>query len=303
MNERVEAIIGGVGADQIRSFESTDKEQFWQHLKKAASDARVRLVTPGELKEFQHKKRSQHRANGSQEHQAKKHQKKNSGFDVPPIETLKFDATHFTSGEEIVPIIPSTKFGPDAKGLVIMSVEQALLHINDECLSFEPLAILAIGRDAERVGTKVLIPAHTTGAAPVLVPGALVQFGEEVVEFKANIPSVNAETIDTVTLEFTLQKKLLPHWESTANPLYYLGLQCPELRATGRTLSSWSVKSYKDRKHVNFNEATSWHGYLKIDFRHAEAVLRRSGTQGMFFTPRGADRRPDGPVRCCSHAQ
>jgi len=294
VNERVEAIIGGVGADQIRSFESTDKEQFWQHLKKAASDARVRLVTPGELKEFQHKKRSQHRANGSQEHQAKKHQKKNSGFDVPPIETLKFDATHFTSGEEIVPIIPSTKFGPDAKGLVIMSVEQALLHINDECLSFEPLAILAIGRDAERVGTKVLIPAHTTGAAPVLVPGALVQFGEEVVEFKANIPSVNAETIDTVTLEFTLQKKLLPHWESTANPLYYLGLQCPELRATGRTLSSWSVKSYKDRKHVNFNEATSWHGYLKIDFRHAEAVLRRSGTQGMFFTPRGADRRPDG---------
>ena len=55
LNERVEAIIGGVGADQIRSFESTDKEQFWQHLKKAASDARVRLVTPGELKEFQRK--------------------------------------------------------------------------------------------------------------------------------------------------------------------------------------------------------------------------------------------------------
>ena len=224
------------------------------------------------------------------------------GFEVPPIETLKFDATHFTAGDECVQVIPSAKFGPDAKGLVIMSVEQALLHANEECLSFEPLAILAIGHDAERVGTKVLIPAHTAGT-PVLVPGALLQFGEETIEFKANIPSVNAETIDTVTLEFTSQKKFLPHWESTANPLYYLGLQCPELRATGRTLSSWAVKSYKDRKHVNFSEATSWHGYLKIDFRHAEAVLRRSGTLGMFFTPRGADRKPDGRFAVCCYAQ
>ena len=256
ISDRVEAVIGGVGIENIRGFENTDDEQFWQHLKKAASESRVRLVTPSELKEYQRTKRSQQRADNSNEPKSKKPNKK-TGFEVPPIDSLRFDATHFTAGDEIVPFLPSTKFGPDAKGLVIMSVEQALLHAKEECLSFEPLAILAIGHDAERVGTKLLIPAHTADATPVLVPGALVQYGEEVVEFNANIPSICAETIDTVTLEFTLHRKHLSHWESTANPLYYLGLQCPELRGTGRTLSSWSVKSYKDRKPVNFSIATT----------------------------------------------
>ena len=208
------------------------------------------------------------------------------------MENLVFDASHFVALDDPIEIIPHDRFGPDAKGLTVMNCSQAMKHIHDGTISVDPLAILAVGDGCEKFGEKLMIPAHTTGQQPVIVPASLLQLGVGDIVFRANLPSAATATIDAITLEFTLRRECIETWASTATPMHYLGLKCPELRGDGKILASWSIKCFKDRRVCLHSEAQHWHGYLKVDLHLACNVLRRSGQHGIYLTPRGVDKKP-----------
>ena len=175
-----------------------------------------------------------------------------------------------------------------------MTVEQARKHVDDGIISVDPLAILAVGHQAHQLGTLLQVPAFRKNGTPIIVPACLIQCGDDCVEFRANIPSAETPTVEAVTMEFTLKRTHVDDWKTTATPTHYLGLQCPELRGPGKILASWSIKPFKDRKVCMHSAADSWHGYLKLDLTLTATaqVLKRSGFNGIFFTPRGSDKKP-----------
>ena len=286
---RVQSVLQGVPNEKLRMHESEDDEQFWSSLKSLASENRIRLVTPIELRDYQKQKRFSSKAESS----TKPAKQDRTPFRIPPVHELNICPKHFVVNDCAVELIPATRFGPDAKGVAIMTVPEALKHANAGVISADPLAILAIGTKLDSLGPKLMVPAYNKEGAPLLVPAVLLQYGDEHVEFRAAVPSAEIQSIDAITLEFTLRRSLINKWESTATPMHFLGVQCPELRGEGKIISSWSVRSYKERKVVPFAEAQHWHGYLKLDARFVDAVLKRSGQQGIFFTPRGQDKKPD----------
>lgn len=292
VDERIETIITGIGAEKLRSHESEDVEQLWNTLKQLASEKHIRLISATELKNFQKLKRTNSKV-GVDASSSKPKGGERTSFRMPPLEDLIFSAKHFVAVDDEVQIIPASRFGPDATGITIMSVQEAAKHVSSGCMSMEPLAILAVGNNVESLGQKIMVPAHSKAGDPLLVPCVLLQHGEVPIEFCAETPAAVTETIDTITLEFTIKRSMTSQWEATSTPLHFLGVQCPELRAAGRVLSTWSIRSYRERKPVSFTEAQHWHGYIRLDAVGIESVLKRSGQNGIFFTPRGSDRKPD----------
>ena len=295
VDARIESITSNIPASKLKEIESEDDEKFWEHLKQLASSAHVRLVTAVELRNFQKMRRTTAKAFGSASDATLTKPPRGTKRDiskVPPLENLIFNASHFVALDEGVEIIPNDRFGPDACGLTIMNCVQAEKHFNDGSISVEPLAILVVGDGCEKFGEKLMIPAHTNGNHPVIVPASILQLGVGDIEFRANLPSAATATIDALTMEFTLRRECIETWASTSTPMHYLGLKCPELRGDGKILASWSIKCFKDRRVCMHSEAEHWHGYLKLDLHLACTVLRRSGQHGIFFTPRGADKKP-----------
>eukprot|EP00438_Fugacium_kawagutii_P005162 Skav206279 [mRNA] locus=scaffold922:67572:74711:- [translate_table: standard] len=291
VDARIASIMQGIAIDKLRVHESEDADTFWGSLKKLASEERIRLVTALELRDYQKLKRNNARVVAASSRDVVAQSRKQAR--LPPLEDLNICTQHFCTGDDVVPVIEACRFGPDAEGIAIMAVEEAAKHSTVGCISEGPLAILAIGMRAESLGPKLMVPAHNKDGAPLLVPGTLLQHGEVSVEFRAAVPSAETTAVDAITLEFTLKRDLITQWDATATPMHFLGVQCPELRGAGKILSSWSVRSYKDRKPVPFAQADVWHGYMKLDARLVDSVLKRSGQQGLFFTPRGSDKRPD----------
>ena len=292
VDSRVETVCNAVGISKLQNLDLDDPDQYWDALKKLASEDRVRLVTALELKDYQKLKRANANVVPKSSGDAPKGGPNRDKFKIPPLEDVVICHQHFVANEESVHIISASRFGPDASGLAIMGVQEATAHVGKGCISAEPLAILAIGHQVDRVGNKILIPGHTKDGQPLLLPGALIQFGEGNIEYKAAIPSAVAETIDAITLEFTIRRQYVAQWQTTATPLHYLGLNCPELRG-GKVISSWAIKTFDHSKTVPFNDATHWHGFLKVEFVLVPSILRRSGQNGIFFTPKGADKKPD----------
>ena len=285
--------MANIPSGKLQGIESEEDEQFWQHVKQLASQVHVRLVTAVELRDFQKLKRVTARTSEPASSSSNVTRKTNAeGERLPKLEDLTFDSSHFVACDADVEIIPAQKYGPDACGVALMTVEQARKHVDDGIISVDPLAILAVGHQAHQLGTLLQVPAFRKNGTPIIVPACLIQCGDDCVEFRANIPSAETPTVEAVTMEFTLKRTHVDDWKTTATPTHYLGLQCPELRGPGKILASWSIKPFKDRKVCMHSAADSWHGYLKLDLTLTAQVLKRSGFNGIFFTPRGSDKKP-----------
>ena len=295
VDKRIENIVANISPGKLHEIESEEDEQFWQHLKQLASQVHVRLVTATELRDFQKLKRVTARTSEPASSSSNVPKKAAAeGGRLPKLDDLTFDSSHFVACGATVDIIPAQKYGPDACGVAVMTVEQARKHVDDGVISVDPLAILAVGHQEHLLGTLLQVPAFRKNGMPLIVPACLIQCGDESVEFQANIPSAETPTVEAVTMEFTLKRTHVDDWSTTATPTHYLGLQCPELRGPGKILASWSIKPFKDRKVCMHSEADSWHGYLKLDLTLTAQVLKRSGFNGIFFTPRGIDKKPHG---------
>lgn len=286
---RANQIMEGIGVEKLIPHQSDDEINFWNVLKRLATDAKVRLVTQHELKDFQKAKRMQ--LTNKLDQGASSTTKDAKTVDIDPSK-LRFDMVHFQAEGQAVELLDSSRFGPDQSGLVIIQAKHAKQLIPSKTISADPLALLVIGNGAKEFGTLSTYPAYN-GDVPVLVPGVLVQCGDEQIRFVAATPAASASTVPATTVEFQIRRKYVKDWSQVMTPLNYIGIQCPELRGPNKIHSSWSIRSFKGRSPTPHEAADSYHGYLKIPDSLLEPILKRSGLRGLFWTPKSIDKKPD----------
>ena len=290
---RMQQVVQSIGIEQLQPHEMEDEFVFWGSLKKLASNAKVRLVTHIELKDFQKWKRTNvSNARSSDDRPSNSRQDKNNKrkFDVSEY---TFKQVHFTANDEDVEFLSAERFGPDQTGVAIMDVDAAKIKNPHGVISPEPLAILAIGYEAHQVGQKQMIPAFDREGVPVLIPGALIQCGDVEVQYIAHAPSATVEAVHATTVEVLISRDFIKDWDLTSNAMNYLGVQISELRGQGKILSTWSMRTYKKRKACDRRDADSWHGFIRLPDQLLDACLKRSGTNGIFLTPKSSDKRGD----------
>lgn len=92
VGERVTSLLAKVPVDHIAKYKDDSDDAFWSKLKDDASDAKYRLITPAELKNFQVAQRKS-KAAAPNEHKPKKAAK-----DKPAANdhgAISVDMTHF----------------------------------------------------------------------------------------------------------------------------------------------------------------------------------------------------------------
>lgn len=287
--ERTNAFIGKVQLEKLTGFKETDREGFWEAMKKLATEHRFRLITPGELKA--HQKNMRKDAPKASQPNPKK--SKSSSF-VPKADEVIVDVAQFTVDGQAVSKLDSSRFGPDQSGLSIMSAEEVRRFQAAGVKSCDPLAVLVIDSDMQGFPDVFQMPAHTKSGQPIIVRAALVQFGDQQVQYEASVMTVNIAPVAATTIEFFILRKLVTTWSDAAVPLLFLGIQVPSLRGSN-LMSAWSIKSWNNqRKQCGFDAADYWHGYIRIGDHLLHSVLARSGASGIIMNPKGADKKHDG---------
>jgi len=103
--------------------------------------------------------------------------------------------------------------------------------------------------------------------------------------------AINIPEIKTVVIEFHVERDYTSDWSVTQNTLQFIGKHFPELR-NGGTLSSWAIRPFdKHRKQVQHHQANSIHGFLRVSEDKLMQVLIKSGTDGVFMTPKTEEKQ------------
>eukprot|EP00438_Fugacium_kawagutii_P029704 Skav222844 [mRNA] locus=scaffold1263:166803:171323:+ [translate_table: standard] len=296
LTERVTTVMNKIPLDKTNMIKDAQDPESWNQLKKVATDHKVRLILPAELKAFQ---QTQRQKDTKKERAANvnmpkvKHQKKEEREAIK-VEHLTIDANNFQAGEGAPQILEVGRFGPDQSGMCIVTPEEGRRLIKHNVKSCDPLAALIIGEHLQEFGAEVFsLPAHTTGQQPIIVKACLLNFGDEPVTFKLSIPSVSIEPEAATTIEFSIHRSLIDKWSDTAMPLHYLGIHVSALRGS-HLLATWSIKPWGEgKKVIGHAKASYWHGYFRIPDRILVPVLSRSGVAGIFFHAKGSDKRAD----------
>eukprot|EP00438_Fugacium_kawagutii_P013471 Skav220350 [mRNA] locus=scaffold4342:53933:58204:- [translate_table: standard] len=286
--ERTNAFIGKIALEKLAGFKESDRDGFWDAMKKLATENRFRLITPGELKS--HQKVMRKESNKISQPPPKK--TKSSHFS-PKADEVVIDIAHFTAEGHGIQILENARFGPDQCGLAIMSANDARKFQASGVKSCDPLAILVIDADMHGFQDIFQMPAHTKKGQPIIVRAALLQFGDEHISYEASVMSLQVTPIAATTIEFFIMRKLVNQWPDAAIPLQFLGVQVPSLRGSN-LMSAWSIKAWsQDRKQSSFEKADYWHGYFRVGDHLLHSVLARSGANGIIMNPKGSDKKHD----------
>eukprot|EP00438_Fugacium_kawagutii_P026460 Skav202771 [mRNA] locus=scaffold326:290972:295486:- [translate_table: standard] len=202
--ERMTAFLAKCPMEKLSVYKDNDDEQLWINVKALATSAKFRLITPDELKSFQQKQR-QNKQSSSSTHVKKDNMKKAKQNRDKPFALRAFeiviDPRHFAAEGEPIQILDIDRFGPDQAGLCVSSPDQADKLANG-CRSSDPLAMLVIGKGAERHGTMFTMPAHTKQGTPVVISACLVQCGDTNIEYVLQLPKVQiAQQASTVKVD------------------------------------------------------------------------------------------------------
>eukprot|EP00438_Fugacium_kawagutii_P000468 Skav217121 [mRNA] locus=scaffold783:248990:253129:+ [translate_table: standard] len=285
LEERVKLIMSKLSIPELRTTLAKDDPTAWADLKVLATNGKVRLITAAELKTFQkgqRKEKAEHSASSKEDKKRIRNPKQ-----------ISIDANTFVAAGERVFPLDFQKFGPDAKGVAIVTVEQALAHVPVARISADPLALVIVSNKPIAGQHPVQMPAHDATGIPILTMAVILNFGDTPVECKPKIPSSTLTTLETMTIEFKIVKQLVAAWEDVQNPMVCLGKLLPEVR-TEQVIASWAIRFYdQQRKVVSHNQADYAHGYLKIPSQFVEPILKRSGQSGLFLQAKNEQKKPD----------
>ena len=64
----------------------------------------------------------------------------------PNSSNVVIDIKHFKDGDDSIEMIETARFGPDQRGLAVMSLEEADRHPQGSSMSVDALAVLIVGR-------------------------------------------------------------------------------------------------------------------------------------------------------------
>ena len=196
-----------------------------------ANEAKVRLITSQELKEHQKKIRTEKKQNTaiSAPAKSKKTQAVPSKMPLKASE-LAIDVAHFEAAKVTPSAIDFAKFGPDATGVAVASIEEANKMLPVSSLSADPLALIVITNREFAGHQPTTIPAHHKDGTPILLSVVILNFGDIPVMFKPQVPMANITEVASTVLEINVIRKYVAVWGDVQSPMTFLGTHLPELR-------------------------------------------------------------------------
>ena len=285
-------IIDKIGVEKVRNALSQAPVPCWNQLKSLANAAKVRMIQADELKAHQREVRQK----SVQDKVSNEPNPKKSKVEAPQaldIGDLTIPMENFQVNGKGINMIPLSQFGKDACGMAIVAKDQVGKFLPTSTLSCDPLALLVIGYPAVPGHVLISVAATKSKGTPIMLPATLLNFGEEAIEYKMCAKAICIPEIQTVVIEFHIEKEYTSDWGATQNTLQFIGKHFPELR-NGGTLSSWAIRPFdKNRKQVMHHQAISIHGFLRVSEEKLKQVLVRSGTEGVFLTPKTDSKQLD----------
>lgn len=288
---RITVILNKIPAKDIRADIHLESDAFWTRLKLMANEAKVRLITSQELKEHQKKTRAEKKQN----HAIVPTSKPKKAASVPKhalrASELAIDVAHFEAAKVTPPAIEFAKFGPDANGIAVASVEEANKMLPVSTLSADPLALIVI-TNREFAGLQpTAIPAHHKDGTPILLSVVILNFGDIPVVFKPQVPTANITEIATTVLEISVVRKYVAIWGEVQSPMTFLGTHLPELRQ-GQVIATWQMHFYDDQRNkTGHQNAHHLHGFVRVATTLVDATLVRSGAAGIFIAPKDMNKK------------
>ena len=303
---RTKSILSTIPQDQIRSHIKEPEVTFWASLKRLASEHKIRLVTPSELKAFQKEQRSSKKPPTADDLPPKgkgkgskgkgKGKGNNQSGYVPPIDLafVQLQTNYLTAeGHSTIPVLPKVDFGVDKQGVTLMTEKEAEAFFPVKSLSTGPLAILALC-DADSTSSDLtMLPAINKAGEPILLPLVIHNFGDIPVKFHPGDRCATTPAVATQVIEVTIRRNLVEDWSKVRDGLQYLASVNPALKG-GTVIAHWSFKAYGNNKKPSpFEHASYLHGYFRCKSDCVDEVLKTSGRHGIFTVPRDDNRRPD----------
>ncbi len=292
LDERVQGFLAKIKLDRLTAVKDESDVEFWKVMKELANEVKFRLIQTDELKSWQHSKR-QVKPPAKRAFPKDSSSSTNHSTHQVVAKDLVVDMTHFRDGESKPSLLEPSRFGPDQKGITVATADDARRIMQSTIRSSDGLALLVIDNDMQGFDCVFNLPAHLKDHTPVIVRACLINFGDKEIVFKADLPELHVSPVASTTVEFTIFRDLTTSWDDVNVPLHFLGVKVPPLRGSN-LISTWSIRAWnKNRKSVSHPDATHWHGYIRISDSILNAVLNRSGYSGIFFCPKGSDKKPD----------
>lgn len=292
VGERAVEILEKIGAEKVKAALALAPVPCWSQMKSLANNAKVRMIQSDELKAHQREVRQKNvQDKVSNEPNPKKPKKLEQ--ETLDIGDMNINIENFQVHGRAIQMIPLNQFGKDACGMAVVAKDDVGKFLPPSTLSCDPLALLVIGYPAIPGHTLISVAATKDKGTPIMLPATLLNFGEEDIEYKSCAKAINIPEIKTVVVEFHIEREMTSEWANTQNTLQFVGKHFPELR-NGGTLSSWAIRPFdKNRKPAMHKHAVSIHGFLRVSDDKLKQVLSRSGTEGVFLTPKTESKQLD----------
>eukprot|EP00438_Fugacium_kawagutii_P017561 Skav228549 [mRNA] locus=scaffold1887:561786:566294:- [translate_table: standard] len=290
--DRAAAFLAKADTETIAKSMGSDDDSLWSAVKDEANRVHFRLVFRNEMKSAKQMGRSKPPSRGKPKH--------NDGFRpkddfVANASNIKVDLDHFWDhdSDTHVPLLDASRFGQDQCGIAVMTCDEANKHASPHSISTEPLAVLVVGKRFSPEDECFMMPAYSTKGLPIIIRAALRQYGDRPVTFRPAVPNMEVGVTASTVLEVHIFRKEVVAWRECSVPLHYLGVHISAMRGSS-IISTWSMRSYsEDRRPAPAKDSSYWHGYVRIPDDILEQVLVRSGWNGIYITPRNAEKRLD----------
>ena len=207
----------------------------------------------------------------------------------------------FFFADDEVQVQQIDKLYPKTTGIVLTKEAQ----IRDWLVASNPISPDPLG--AFVVGTQelattlpqqaVLVPARSSKGLPLILSGSLVQFGENVVQYKPQSDQTSFTcTNDTQVVSVTAwQDEMNPDdWkELLRKPNNFMQSAFAEQNPSPTFLSTWGTSHHAKGKPCEKSKAESIQIHATIPKEKLSDVLRKSGIHGMYIIPKSHDGTPD----------
>ena len=289
-NDRAGSLLPKADFETIAKAESGTDDDFWAAMKTEANRVNFRLVFRNEMQ--------QAKIDGRRKPPSKQARKtKTAGAHddfIPNSSNVVIDIKHFKDGDDSIEMIETARFGPDQRGLAVMSLEEeADRHPQGSSMSVDALAVLIVGKKFGAADAPFNMPAVTMRGEPVVIQAALRQFGDREVSFQPAVPCADVACAASTVVELHIYKSEVGSWKECSVPLHYLGVHISAVRGSS-LISTWSMKTWKSTRQPSpFKEADYWHGFIRVPDDILDQVLCRSGYAGIYVSPKDGNRRHD----------
>ena len=298
LEDRVHSILQVVTPDQLSSVYSSLEP--WALLKQIVG-TKVRLVELRELKAKTKPKATDIMNNDATEEDpwkqsdpwseaaAKLDNKKEDPVSISLVSNF-FEMEDGTSPD----ILPELVNG--CRGVSLMTPTKVeTLSITGSFLSSHECAAITASPIEPKVAPfkaeHITFLAEHSDAGKMLLRGYLVNFGEKRIKTRtpANTIHIAEQNAMVVTIEVVRQH--VTDWQQvTENPLKFAWRSIEGLQR--RLLTTWSRKYFYHKKPATAHMATTWHAFGKILASEADDLLRNSGVNGVFLSPKSTDGGP-----------